>query len=38
MVDGDPGMALFKEIFANGDDDKRRAMIKSYMTSGGTVL
>jgi len=30
--------ALFKQIFANGTDDQRRAMIKSYTESGGTVL
>ena len=31
-------MMLFKEIYANADEDKKRAMIKSYQTSGGTVL
>jgi len=29
---------LFKKIFADASDDQRRAMMKSYQTSGGTVL
>lgn len=31
-------MRLFKEIYGNASEETRRAMIKSYQTSGGTVL
>ena len=31
-------MMFFQEIFKNADPDKRRAMIKSFQTSSGTVL
>jgi len=37
--EGDAAMnKLFTKLYANADDDTKRAMIKSYQTSGGTVL
>lgn len=30
--------AMFRTIYADSDDDTKRAMMKSYQTSGGTVL
>jgi len=29
---------VFQDIYANGNDEQRRAMIKSFVESGGTVL
>lgn len=29
---------IFKQIYDASDEDTKRAMMKSYLTSGGTVL
>jgi len=36
--DGDPLKNLLSKIYGDADEDTRRAMMKSYQTSGGTVL
>lgn len=37
-VEGDPASGFFKKLFKNSDDDTKKAMMKSYQESGGTVL
>jgi suppressor of G2 allele of SKP1 len=35
---GDPVDGFFKKLYANADEDTRRAMMKSYYESQGTAL
>jgi suppressor of G2 allele of SKP1 len=38
-LEGDQALnKVFQDIFAGGSDEQRRAMIKSFTESGGTVL
>jgi len=38
-IDGEDGLnKLFKDIYGNATDEQRRAMVKSFTESGGTVL
>lgn len=38
LDDGDPLNNFFKKVFSGGDEDTRRAMMKSFQESNGTVL
>eukprot|EP00882_Tetradesmus_deserticola_P025932 GHRQ01028522.1.p1 GENE.GHRQ01028522.1~~GHRQ01028522.1.p1 ORF type:complete len:128 (+),score=60.64 GHRQ01028522.1:335-718(+) len=38
LDDADPLGGFFKKIFSQGDEDTRRAMMKSFVESNGTVL
>jgi suppressor of G2 allele of SKP1 len=35
---GDEANLFFKKLYASADDDTKRAMMKSYVESNGTVL
>jgi len=37
-LEGDPVNRMFQMLYQNADENTRRAMMKSYQTSGGTVL
>lgn len=37
-VSDDPMKGIFKQIYDASDENTKRAMMKSYLTSGGTVL
>lgn len=38
LDEGDPLNSFFQKIFSQGDEDTRRAMMKSFVESNGTVL
>ncbi|KAL4445985.1 hypothetical protein ABPG74_010977 [Tetrahymena malaccensis] len=38
MISDDPMKGIFKQIYDASDENTKRAMMKSYLTSGGTVL
>ncbi|KAF2403063.1 SGS-domain-containing protein [Trichodelitschia bisporula] len=38
LDEGDPANAFFKHLYKSADPDTRRAMMKSYVESNGTVL
>lgn len=38
-LEGDEALnKVFQDIFANGSDEQKKAMVKSFTESGGTVL
>ncbi|EAR85333.2 SGS domain protein (macronuclear) [Tetrahymena thermophila SB210] len=38
LISDDPMKGIFKQIYDASDENTKRAMMKSYLTSGGTVL